>query len=1274
MEEDRKKVMGKSMAELYIDEIFSSLRAGHAAVLVGAGFSRNADPANEAVTEKIVMWNGLIDRFCDKLDICADDRKYLNTLKVAQEIEETYGRPFLDQMIQDILSDHSYRPSDIHESLLNLPWSDVFTTNYDTLLERACETLPDPERKYQIIRDQKDLIYSAGGSRLIKLHGSFPSNGPFIITEEDFRTYPNTHAPFINTVQQAMLENTFCLIGFSGDDPNFLKWIGWIHDNLGLQNSPIIYLITHTALKPAQIQYLSSKKIRVVVLEDVEKYRNPSILDANDYYKELYRAFLKDLNIRIKSKNEKKNSWPEKSEVYFDWADVSKEGIRNSLVNIHNSYPGWIFAPFKIHESVSYLIVKIEHLYIDKIKMINKDHYLSDNEKERFQEAVKKDAKLSEAENVILSLEIVFEYCWLHMIIGRPLSISTINEIAPYLQQYKNLSNTDKTKSSEDKWAYILLAELHAYRVNGVEKEWQDLYSDLKRMTLTSESGNSLIYEDIYHDIYTLKFDNIGAKADQIDTNHNRYVWALRKGCLWAMDGRYIEAANLIKDNLNSIRYSIGENKEGHDIRNSSIESCLVTLYNYVMNAQRMSFGSDKDQAIDFQQESPKDAEVDFIWDQENTRFADRLSAQYVFKPGTTVTKNFDIGSETTSIAITRDNKDLRLALEFVSFREMTGIPFRLSLVVYKDGVMGAVNRLAPYSLVYPIVLSTLVKDDKLIQDILSRKYLANISIDIVDALVDTCVQACSSAVKVVESLDNTYYKSKLVEFPLEVMPELISRLCTRCSSEKFPRLLELVRELFEKSELNSSISGIDSFVQRLIACMPLEQLLNHIEIFWKLPLVKNGSYPECFGYILNRWNDLVDRTQFDEETKNRHLKLPLNDSRRKKLQKLFDDSRERDYHTAAITRLIYLYKLYEWSDGEKKRLKEILLEPENVHDGRPFLGGYLSATLYDYLDEKSSLAQSEDGLSKTTVNNYDSNATMDSWLQSEWNRIIEDIKSACASGIFKDYSNELLNATCFVQRYKVTDHQIQELADVLLVLCNKLADFRSDKGRNAGFNTVISGNLSTAGSLLGEAILNAKLVDNKKKYVCNQVDEICKLLQANKIPCSLLGFCLSEPKNRTEVIIENLFNGEEAYASEAILTISRLCRNHISIGEEVKNLLISALVTNMGVKIYPYVQEIDFLLREDLLADEQLKRIDRSLPKYLELTAFDEYEDDNSVSEKIQLRQSVTNLAHTLIITAEKKGIIIKSAKNWKKDSSDCEEFAEIRNCWDEIPSDYKE
>ena len=37
------------------------------------------------------------------------------------------------------------------------------------------------------------------------------------------------------------METVFCLIGFSGDDPNFLQWSGWVRDNLG-EAAPKIYL------------------------------------------------------------------------------------------------------------------------------------------------------------------------------------------------------------------------------------------------------------------------------------------------------------------------------------------------------------------------------------------------------------------------------------------------------------------------------------------------------------------------------------------------------------------------------------------------------------------------------------------------------------------------------------------------------------------------------------------------------------------------------------------------------------------------------------------------------------------------------------------------------------------------------------------------------------------------------------------------------------------------------------------------------------------------
>ncbi|MDE0257523.1 MAG: SIR2 family protein, partial [Gammaproteobacteria bacterium] len=95
-----------------------------------------------------------------------------------------------------------------------MPWRDVFTTNWDTLLERA-RAIP----AYAAVRAPSDLP-STARRRIVKLHGSLP-NPPLILTEEAYRTYGGTHAPFVNTVQQAMMETVVLLLGFSGDDPNF---------------------------------------------------------------------------------------------------------------------------------------------------------------------------------------------------------------------------------------------------------------------------------------------------------------------------------------------------------------------------------------------------------------------------------------------------------------------------------------------------------------------------------------------------------------------------------------------------------------------------------------------------------------------------------------------------------------------------------------------------------------------------------------------------------------------------------------------------------------------------------------------------------------------------------------------------------------------------------------------------------------------------------------------------------------------------------------------
>ena len=150
---------------------------------------------------------------------------------------------------------------------MELPWCDVFTTNYDTLLERTADQITN--RRYNVVVCQEDLVNSSNAPRIVKLHGSFPSHRPFIITEEDYRIYPVKFAPMVNTVQQSLLENVFCMIGFSCEDPNFIRWIGWIHDHLSKSSSQKIYMIAVTHVAEAQKRLYFEKNIIVVDLQEL---------------------------------------------------------------------------------------------------------------------------------------------------------------------------------------------------------------------------------------------------------------------------------------------------------------------------------------------------------------------------------------------------------------------------------------------------------------------------------------------------------------------------------------------------------------------------------------------------------------------------------------------------------------------------------------------------------------------------------------------------------------------------------------------------------------------------------------------------------------------------------------------------------------------------------------------------------------------------------------------------------------------------------------------
>ena len=172
----------------YLDEIADRLWSKNAAVMVGAGFSRNAKPVG-SVSASFPDWSELGDSFFKKLHgrSPGKEARYLNLLKLAEQIEAAFGRPALDRFLRREIPDLTYEPSPLHSQLLNLPWQDVFTTNYDTLLERARAFVT--LNHYDVVAKNEDLLY-ANKPRIVKLHGNFPSP-PFVITEEDYRPPPS---------------------------------------------------------------------------------------------------------------------------------------------------------------------------------------------------------------------------------------------------------------------------------------------------------------------------------------------------------------------------------------------------------------------------------------------------------------------------------------------------------------------------------------------------------------------------------------------------------------------------------------------------------------------------------------------------------------------------------------------------------------------------------------------------------------------------------------------------------------------------------------------------------------------------------------------------------------------------------------------------------------------------------------------------------------------------------------------------------------------------
>jgi SIR2-like domain len=311
-----------------------------AAVLVGAGFSRNAQLLH-ADGHYPPLWSELADEMQRRLEGTVRDCR--DPLRIAEEFKVVLGEPALEGLIRDLVTDEEWAPGRLHRRLVELPWVDILTTNWDTLLERAAAPLIG--QTYEVVRSLEDIA-TTRAPRIVKLHGSLPSNRPFILSEEDYRTYPRLFAPFVNLVQQVLLENELCLVGFSGDDPNFLSWTGWIRDQLGVAARKM-YLVGAMDLTPAQRRLLELRNISAIDFQPIL-----TTGQRNDRHRLAAETFLDFLE---KSRPRAAWAWPEKDSPRSTAFDSDPQVQAKNLAALlspwsiqRRSYPGWAVCPEEV--------------------------------------------------------------------------------------------------------------------------------------------------------------------------------------------------------------------------------------------------------------------------------------------------------------------------------------------------------------------------------------------------------------------------------------------------------------------------------------------------------------------------------------------------------------------------------------------------------------------------------------------------------------------------------------------------------------------------------------------------------------------------------------------------------------------------------------------------------------------------------------------------------------------------------------------------------------
>lgn len=195
-----------------------AIESGECVLFVGAGIGGNVrapdgSPAPDGVT--------LAKELAEYFSIDAGGESDL--AKIAEVVQLRKGRTELEAFLKGRLAE--LEPDENLRWLFSLRWKAIFTTNYDSVIERAYELNPTPQQRPVTISVTADMVpFDARlDVPIYHLHGALfgRTNPVIVITQSDYARFSEGRRMLFELLKKEFTTSMVLYVGYSNRDPNW---------------------------------------------------------------------------------------------------------------------------------------------------------------------------------------------------------------------------------------------------------------------------------------------------------------------------------------------------------------------------------------------------------------------------------------------------------------------------------------------------------------------------------------------------------------------------------------------------------------------------------------------------------------------------------------------------------------------------------------------------------------------------------------------------------------------------------------------------------------------------------------------------------------------------------------------------------------------------------------------------------------------------------------------------------------------------------------------